>query len=105
MIDKKKKEYLDLYLLQQAKIERLKILMQANPEQKRQYKKEIVKSQELKKKIEKAVDSVDGGVLSEVLGQKYLCGRTLEETAVILNYSKRQIERLHTQAIENFKIN
>lgn len=105
MIDRKKKEYLDLYLLQQAKIERLKILMQANPEQKRQYKKEIVKSQELKKKIEKAVDSVDGGVLSEVLGQKYLCGRTLEETAVILNYSKRQIERLHTQAIENFKIN
>ena len=38
---------------------------------------------------------------SEVLAQKYLCGRSLDETAEILNYSKRQIERIHLKALEN----
>ena len=54
--------------------------------------------------IEEDIETVDGGLLSEVLSQHYLCGRSLEETAYALNYSKRHIERLHKTAMEKLSI-
>ncbi len=99
-----KRDYLKLYLLQQAKINRLNLMMKENPLRRYKYKKMIKKSEALREKIEKAVDRVDGGILSEVLSQRYLCGRSLEQTAEVLNYSKRQIERMHTQAVDKLKV-
>ena len=99
-----KKRFLELYLIQEPKILRLGELMDANPLSAARYARQIRKSRKLKRQIEKAIDAVDGGILTEVLGQKYLCGKSLEETAEILNYSKRQIERFHVSAIEKLAV-
>lgn len=99
-----KKEYLDLYLLQQAKIERLRKQIEINPDKKEKYLNSIKEAKELRDKIEDDIERTQGEVLKEILCQHYLCGRTLEETAYRLNYSKRQIERLHKKAIENVNI-
>ena len=103
MSDKEKKEYLELYLIQAPKITRLSELMRSNPFASRRYIKQIRAARKLKKDIENCVEKVDGGLLSEVLGQKYLCGKSLEEIASTLNYSKRHIERLHINALKSFK--
>ena len=100
----KKKEYLDLYLIQQTKILRLKRLMEANPEANERYLIKIKNAEQLREKIEDDIDKVDGGLLSEVLSQHYLCGRSLEQTAYALNYSKRHIERLYKTAMEKLSI-
>ena len=100
----KKKEYLDLYLLQQAKILRLKKLMEQNPDSSNRYLVKIKNAEQLREKIEEDIENVDGGLLSEVLSQHYLCGRSLEQTAYALNYSKRHIERLHKTAMEKLSI-
>ncbi|MBQ0084054.1 MAG: hypothetical protein KBS52_04740 [Clostridiales bacterium] len=105
MSDNEKKEYLELYLVQSPKIERLSEQMRSNPMASRRYIKQIRNARKLKKEIEQNIDRVDGGLLSEVLGQKYLCGKSLEEIALTLNYSKRHIERLHASAIERFTLN
>ena len=54
--------------------------------------------------IEQKISNVDDELLCEILYQKYILGKTLEDIAVILNYSKRHIERLHIKALEKFKI-
>ena len=99
-----KKEYLNSYLLQEAKISRIKNLMQLNPELIEDYRRELNCSLELRQKIEKQINSVDGGVLSELLFQKYVFGKTLEDISYVLNYSTRHIERLHIKALEKFKM-
>lgn len=104
MSTKEKKEYLDLYLIQQAKILRLKRLMELNPESNSRYELKIKNAEQLREKIEEDIERVDGGILSEVLSQHYLCGRSLEQTAYALNYSKRHIERLHKTAMERLNI-
>lgn len=105
MSDKEKKEYLELYLIQEPKILRLNSQLKSNPFASRRYIKQIRKARKLKREIEFCIDKVDGGILSEVLGQKYLCGKSLEEIASTLNYSKRHIERLHISALEKLEIN
>ena len=104
MENEKKKEYLDLYLLQQAKITRLKRQMEVNPEASERYIIKIKNAQLLREKIEEDIERVDSGLLSEVLSQHYLCGRSLEQTAFALNYSKRHIERLYKTAMEKLTI-
>ena len=52
MENDKKKEYLDLYLLQQAKIIRLKKQMEVNPEASERYIIKIKNAQLLREKIE-----------------------------------------------------
>lgn len=95
-----KKEFLDLYMLQQIKINRLNYLIQENPTRKEHYISQIEAAHRLRDKIELAIENIDGGILSEVLCQKYLCGKSLEETALTLNFSKRHTERLFNKAIE-----
>ncbi len=104
MTVEQKKEILSLYLLQHARIERFNILLKNNPVGKKRYTKQIASANLIKEKIELAVDRVDGGILSEVLGQKYLCGKSLERVSNELNYSKRQIERLHIKALERINL-
>lgn len=99
-----KKEYLELYLIQQAKINRLRDQMRINPKTVRRYRKKIRDAERLRRRIEDAIDGVDGGILSEVLSQRFLCGKSLEQIAVTLNYSKRHIERLYIRAMEKFDI-
>lgn len=99
-----KKEYLELYLIQQAKIERLRDLMRINPKTVRRYRKKIRDAERLRRRIEDTIDAVDGGILSEVLSQRFLCGKSLEQIAITLNYSKRHIERLFIRAMEKIDI-
>ena len=97
-----KKQYLELYLIQQAKINRLRDQMQINPKTVRRYRKKIREAEKLRRNIEDSIDAVDGGILSEVLSQRFLCGKSLEQIALTLNYSKRHIERLFIRAMEKF---
>ncbi len=99
-----KKEYLELYLIQQAKIERLRDQMKINPKTVRRYRKKIRDAERLRRRIEDTIDAVDGGILSEVLSQRFLCGKSLEQIAITLNYSKRHIERLYIRAMEKIDI-
>ena len=101
---KQKKEYLSTYLLQETKISRLKTMSKINPELKNLYEKEIDQALLLRQKIEKQILAVDGGILSEVLFQKYIFGKTLEDISYTLNYSSRHIERLHIKALDEFKL-
>ena len=99
-----KKQYLNLYLLQQAKITRLEKMAVINPKESEKYNKEIENALNLRGEIEIKIRRVDNGILSELLFQKYICGKTLEEISYILNYSKRHIERLHIEALKKFNI-
>ena len=103
-VQKTKKKYLNSYLLQQPKIDRLNRMIRLHPNLKNNYKKEILKANKLRKDIETKISHVDGGILSEVLFQKYILGRTLEEVGLAINYSKRQTERMHVAALEKFKM-
>lgn len=102
MTNEVKKEYLAKYRLQQAKIRRLCELIEENPEKKAEYDVEINKARAFRDRIEAFVEAVDGGILTEILFQKYLCGKSLEEISYNLHYSQRQTERLHIKALESF---
>ena len=104
MNNKEKKDYLSLYMLQNAKINRLKEMARLNPAEKAKYSAEIAKSKKLRKDIEKSIQGVDGGILSELLYCKYICGKPLIEVSYHINYSLRQTERLHIKALEKLEI-
>lgn len=99
-----KKRYLSLYLLQEAKIKRLNSMILISPDKKEEYKQKITECMKMRDDIEAKIKSVDDSILSEILFQKYIFGKTLTEISYILNYSKRQIERLHIKALEKFNI-
>lgn len=103
-MNKQKKEYLSLYLLQNEKIRRLSETALQNPEDNEKYILQIESAQTLRREIEDKIESVDGGVLSELLYLKYVCGKTLMEISYELNYSVRQIERLHIKALQKFEM-
>lgn len=100
----KKKEYLSSYLLQETKINRLKKMADLNPQLEPKYNKALNEALLLRIKIERQISEVDSGILSEVLYQKYIFGKTLEDISAILNYSTRHIERLHIKALDLFKM-
>ena len=99
-----KKKYLSSYLLQETKINRFKNMMELNPQSAEDYLKEIESAILLREKIEKQIKAVDGDILSEVLFQKYVFGKTLENIGYTLNYSTRHIERLHIKALDKFRM-
>ena len=103
-MSKEKKEYLSLYLLQCEKIRRLRETALQNPEEKEKYILQIKTAQSLRREIEEKIEAVDGGVLSELLYLKYVCGKTLMQISYELNYSVRQIERLHIKALGKFEM-
>lgn len=99
-----KKNVLKQYRVLQTKIQRLETMMEKFPEKADKYRVLITNCKRLRDSIEDRIDAVDGNILSEILSQKYICGRSLEEISYYLNYSKRQTERLHLRALENFCI-
>jgi len=101
---KTKKEYLSQYLLQEAKISRLKTMIKLNPKLKEYYENDISAAEALRNDIENKISAVDGGILSELLFQKYVFGKTLEDISYVLNYSPRQVERMHIKALDEFKM-
>ena len=99
-----KKKYLSLYREQKLKIDRLKEMMEIHPEQSEQYLTQIRNAEMLKNEIERKIEAVDGGVLSELLYWKYICGRSLPDVSCHINYSERHTDRLHKKALEKFTI-
>lgn len=100
-----KKNYLKGYRVQQAKIKRLEQMVFEAPEKKEKYLKLLQGAVEKRDKIEEEIESVDGGILSEILFQKYICCHSLEEIAYMISYSKRQTERMHIKALTAFEKN
>ena len=98
----KGRKYLSKYRALVLKIGRLRAMKSINPEKAGAYENEIEKCTAVRDKIEEEIERTDGGILSEILAQKYICGRSLEEIALIIGYCKRQTERLHLKAIERF---
>lgn len=103
MTVEEKREYLELYALQLARINRYSTLSARNADKMEKYKVKINSAISLRDIIEDDIDRIEDKKESEVLAQKYLCGKTLEETAYMLNYSKRQIERIHLNALEHLR--
>lgn len=99
-----KREYLKGYRVNRAKIMRVKEMLAESPENKEHYTKLLNQTRRFKDKIEDEIEAVDGGILSEILSQKYICGKSMEEIGYCVNYSKRQVERLHLKALEKFRI-
>ncbi len=103
-IREEKTKFLKGYLVLFAKIERFKEMCNMFPERKNYYELQIEKTRKVIEKIEESIKKIDDGILSEILFQKYILGRSLETVSYELNYSKRQIERLHIIALEKLKI-
>ncbi len=99
-----KKRFLRLYLLQQKKINRLKNTMNSNHKKTKDCLIQIAQCEEVRRNIERLILSVDDEILKELLIQKYMCGKTLEEISLILNYSLRHTERLHAAALKKLDI-
>lgn len=99
-----KKNYLKQYLLQEKKIKRLEETVKNNPSEAIFCQKEIENCKKLRQEIETKITSLDDPILSELLYEKYILGKTLEDISFNLNYSVRQIERLHIKALENISI-
>ena len=99
-----KREYLSGYKALILKIKRLVSMKEINPENSAFYEEKIKDCKIKRDKIENEIEKTDGGVLTEILAQKYIVGRSLEEIALIIGYCKRQTERLHLKALEKFCI-
>ena len=100
----KNREKLRRYRVLICKITRLKNMSNICPENRRRYSEEVKTCIDERDGIENAINAVDGGLLSEILSLKYMCGKTLEEIAFDICYSKRQTERLHLKALKAIKI-
>ena len=99
-----KKDYLKQYLIQGAIIRDAQEMLNINKVNSELYRETITKAEELRINIENSINSVADCLLREILIEKYILGKTLEQIAFNLNYSVRQIERLHKKAIEKFAI-
>lgn len=97
-----KKEYLKRYRLQLTKIERLNDMMATYPDTHNNCFGQLNKAIFIRDMIEAEIAAVNDGTLSEVLSQKYINGRSLEEIAERMCYSTRHIQRLHRKALEVF---
>ena len=104
MLDVKKREYLKGYRIQQMRIRRLNELMHEYPEMSAKYGTQLQQCIALCQKMEDEIDAVGDAFLGELLSQKYMCGKSLEEIGLGFNYSKRHMERMHIKALEKFKI-
>lgn len=100
----KSREKLKKYRVLISKIARLKGMENMCPENRSRYRKEENACITERDKIEAAINRIDGGILTEILSLKYMCGKSLEEIAFDICYSKRQTERLHIKALRAIKI-
>ena len=99
-----KKDYLKSYRLQENLIRTLKRLCIENPSQKDVLHTKIEECENLRTQIAEKIFKIKDTRYKVLLYEKYMNGRTLEEIALILNYSKRHAERLHIAALKSFKL-
>ena len=99
-----KKKYLKQYIFQETVINSIKEIAIRNPERSIECEERIDRCNKLRYEIEQKINNVDNPLLSELLYQKYIFGKSLEEISYILNYSKRHTERLHIKALEEFNM-
>ncbi len=97
-------EKLRKYRIFGAKIDRLNEMGLMFPKEKKSFEQKAQKCRDIMKSIERSISDVDDGILSEILFQKYCLGRSLEAISLAVNYSKRQIERLHLVALRKLKL-
>lgn len=100
----KNRDALKKYRILLSKITRLKNMITLCPENESKYLSEMKRCLSARDRIENAIDSVDGDILSEILSQKYMCGKTIEEISLDICYSKRQTERMHLKALTLIKV-
>ena len=100
----KSREKLKKYRVLISKIARLKSMTAMCPENRKRYSGEIKGCIAERDGIESAINKVDGDIMTEILSLKYMCGKTLEEIAADICYSRRQTERLHLKALGLIKI-
>lgn len=98
-----KKQYLQQYLMQQKKINRLYAMLENTDQNPSQILSKIKRCEELRFEIERQINKVSDPLLKEVLFLKYTCGKSLLEISYIINYSLRHTERLHKTALSKFK--
>ena len=55
--------------------------------------------------IEKYIESLDDSTIRQLLTRRYIEGRTLKETSVLVGYSERQANRILTSFFENMSAN
>ena len=103
MTDDEKIETRIKYRLQTARIRRLNLMMVEDPESKERYAELIKNARQFRFDVEQAIENIDGSILSEILSQRYICGRSFEDVGYEVNYSRRQIERLHRKALKRLK--
>lgn len=103
MTHSEKKDYLSKYRLQQARIGRITEMIKYYPHEEARFRCQLNDARFMRDKIEDEISAIDDEVLIEVLSQKYMCGKTIAEIALNLNYSKRQVERLHIKALNKFE--
>lgn len=101
---KDRKQYLRKYLFQQKKIERLNEMIILNPRSRAKYLEQIAECEQLCEEIEEKINNVDDERLREILFLKYICGKTLKQISIIIDYSLRHTERMHTIAIKKIEI-
>jgi len=98
------KNYLKGYLILESKLNRLKEMKKKNPENIEFYKYEIKNVYKKRNKIEEKIETVENEISREILYNKYILGKTLEEISLEINYSKRHTERLHIKALKEIKL-
>lgn len=99
-----KKSALRKYRVLLTKIARLKGMITLCPEKKEKYSREIRFCTAARDRIEKAIEAVDGDILSEILSLKYMCGKSIEEISADICYSRRHTERMHQKALQMIDI-
>lgn len=103
MTAEEKKAHLLKYRLQQIRINRICEMIKTYPSDAIRYREQLDSARKLRNLIESEIEAVGDDTLCEVLSQRYLCGKTMDEIAESMNYSRRQIERLSVQAIARFE--
>lgn len=103
-LSERNREKLLGYRVSGAKMERFYEMALMFPREKKKFEKQAEKCRESMADIEKKISEVDDGILSEILFQKYVLGKSLEAVSEAVNYSKRQIERLHLIALEKIRV-
>ena len=98
------KAFLKRYLLQEAKISTLAAMHEKDRQNSEYYNEQILECKKLRLKIEEKINTVNDETLRELLFQKYILGKTLEEISLVINYSKRHTERLHRKALAQIGI-
>lgn len=99
-----KKAFLKEYLIQESKLNRLKEMKKKYPTKKNYYKNKIKNAKQKRRQIEIKIESINDELLREVLYNIYILGKTIEETSLEINYSKRHTERLHIKALKDIKL-